>query len=180
MAAAADSAEGLLTSKAGRGLAFACSFVCCLLAAGALAITLLGRPGVPAAAMLDLPADMGGKPKATAPANPGVSEGAIAGPVTKPIFAGKALLADPALVENTAQGPLPRIADDGRKPMAVYAAPAPAGAKFKIAIMVGGLGLSPAATKAALDGLPTGVTLGFAPYAADVGAWVAQARERGH
>ena len=48
MAAAADSAEGLLTSKAGRGLAFACSFTVCLLAAGVLAITLLGRPRGPA------------------------------------------------------------------------------------------------------------------------------------
>ena len=32
------------------------------------------------------------------------------------------------------------------------------------------------ATKAALDSLPAGVTLGFAPYAGDVGDWVAEAR----
>jgi hypothetical protein len=39
MAAAVDSAEGFLASKAGRALAFACSFTICLLAAGMLAIT---------------------------------------------------------------------------------------------------------------------------------------------
>ena len=103
--------------------------------------------------------------------------------VTRLVYAGKELLADPALVENTRQGPLPRIADDGRRPMQAYAAPAapPAsGAKFKIAIVVSGLGLSATATKAALDGLPAAVTLGLAPYAGDVGQWAAQARERGH
>jgi hypothetical protein len=64
--------------------------------------------------------------------------------------------------------------------MAVYAAPAPATTKFKIAIVVDGLGQSATATKAALDSLPASVTLGFAPYAGDVGSWVAQARQRGH
>jgi len=104
----------------------------------------------------------------------------VMGRVTQPIYAGKALLADPALIENTVAGPLPRIADDGRKPMTVYAGAAPAGAKFKIAIVVNGLGLSPTATKAALDALPGGVTLGFTPYAGDVGKWVSDARARGH
>ena len=46
--------------------------------------------------------------------------------------------------------------------------PAAAGAKFKIAIVVSGLGISASATKLALDSLPAGVTLGFAPYAGDV------------
>jgi polysaccharide deacetylase 2 family uncharacterized protein YibQ len=101
--------------------------------------------------------------------------------VTRPLYAGKALLADPGLVQNTAEGPLPRVADDGRKPMTAYAAPAAvAGKRFKIAIVVGGLGMSALATKAALDGLPAGVSLGFEPYAADVGQWVAEARAKGH
>ncbi|HYJ36890.1 MAG TPA: divergent polysaccharide deacetylase family protein, partial [Rhizomicrobium sp.] len=85
-----------------------------------------------------------------------------------------------ALIENTIRGPLPRIADDGRKPMTVYAAPAPANAKFKIAIVVNGLGQSATATKTALDSLPAAVTVGFTPYANDVGEWVAQARAHGH
>ena len=64
--------------------------------------------------------------------------------------------------------------------MTAYAGPAPATAKFKIAIVVNGLGLSALATKAALDGLPSGVTVSFAPYAGDVGTWVSDARSRGH
>ena len=64
--------------------------------------------------------------------------------------------------------------------MQAYAAPAAMGAKFKIAIVVSGLGVSASATKTALDNLPAGITLGFAPYAGDVGQWVSQARGRGH
>ena len=95
------------------------------------------------------------------------------------MFAGSALVADPALIENSPLGPLPRIADDGRKPMTAYAAPAAAG-KFRIAIVVSGLGISAKATTAALASLPPGVTLGFAPYAGDVQHWVNQARQFGH
>ena len=181
MAAAADPAESVFASKGGRALAFASAFTVCLLAAGALVITLLGRPHGPSIT-LDLPASVLPKPKPAAVAMPSsISDGAVTGAVTKPIYAGKALLADPALAENTTQGPLPRIADDGRKPMTAYAAPAAmAGKKFRIAIVVNGLGQSALATKSALDALPGGVTLGFAPYASDVGQWVASARAKGH
>ncbi len=180
MAAAADSAEGFLASKAGRGLAFGYSFTACLLAAGALVITLLGHPGGPVSVTVDLAEIAGAKPKPVIAVGPSSDDSIVAGPVTKPIYAGKALLADPALIENSVHGPLPRIADDGRKPMTVYAVPAPATAKLKIAIVVDGLGQSEAATKAALDALPAGITLGFTPYAGDTGQWAAQARERGH
>src|SRR5271166_6927558 len=106
MAAAADPAEGFLASKAGRALAFGCSFTACLLAAGALAITLLGHPRGPSAVMLDLAEHAGGKPKSV-PARLAWGQSSVAEAVTKPIYAGKSLLADPALIENTAQGPLP-------------------------------------------------------------------------
>ena len=180
MAAAADTAEGFFTSRSGRALAFGCSFAACLLAAGALTITLLGHPGGPPAIKLELAQDPASAHKPAAPLHFSSDEGPVAGPVTKPIYAGRALLADPALIENSAKGPLPRIADDGRKPMTVYAAPAPANAKFKIAIVVNGLGQSATATKTALDSLPAAVTVGFTPYANDVGEWVAQARAHGH
>jgi polysaccharide deacetylase 2 family uncharacterized protein YibQ len=179
MAAAADSADGLSTSTPGRALAFACSFTLCLLAAGAMAITLLGRPRGPAIT-LDLAEVPAARLTAAQTLAPPSEDGAVVPPVTKVIRSGSVLVADPALVENTRLGPLPRIADDGRKPMTAYAAPAPANAKFKIAIVVSGLGLSAAATRAALDALPAGVTLGFAPYARDVSEWAAQARGRGH
>ena len=179
MAAAAESADGILASKAGRALAFASSFTVCLLAAGSLAITLLGRPHA-AAVKLELPdvAKHAPKPAAHAAAAP---ETPVAGaPITQVLRAGSALLADPALIENTQQGPLPRIADDGRRPMTAYAGATPASAKVKIAIVVSGLGLSASATQAALQSLPGGVTLGFAPYAGDVGEWVSRARSGGH
>jgi polysaccharide deacetylase 2 family uncharacterized protein YibQ len=180
MAAAADTAEGFFTSRSRRALAFGCSFAACLLAAGALTITLLGHPGGPPAIKLELAQDPASVHKPAALLHFSSDEGPVAGPVTKPVFAGRALLADPALIENSAKGPLPRIADDGRKPMAVYAAPAPAGAKFKIAIVINGLGRSSSTTKTALDSLPAAITLGFVPYAVDVQDWVAKARERGH
>ena len=98
----------------------------------------------------------------------------------KPLFAGRALIADPALIEETPQGPLPRIADDGRTPMTAYAPPAPAGNHPRIALVLVGLGISAKETAAALDQLPPQVTLAFAPYAYDVQRWVAEARQRGH
>src|SRR4051812_49187623 len=179
MVAAADPAGGFFASRHGRGLAFGCSFTACLLAAGALTITLLGRPGISPAIRLELAQDASAHKPAT-PMRFSLQEASVIAPVTKPLYAGKVLLADPALIENSAKGPLPRIADDGRKPMDVYAVPASGSAKFKIAVVVNGLGRSSAATKSALDALPAGVTLGFVPYAADVQDWVSKARERGH
>jgi len=100
--------------------------------------------------------------------------------IESPLYAGAALVADPGLIEQTAAGPLPRIADNGRTPMAAYA-PAVAAAKApKIAMVVTGLGVSAKATAAAIAGLPPAVTLAFAPYASDVQRWVSEARRRGH
>jgi polysaccharide deacetylase 2 family uncharacterized protein YibQ len=180
MAAAAEPAEGMSASKSGRALAFASSFTVCLLAAGTLAITLLGRPHAPAIT-LELPETPGAKHHAPAQQQAVAEELPTQGkPITSVLRAGSALLADPALIENTSEGPLPRIADDGRRPMTAYAGPVPVSSRVKIAIVVSGLGLSASATQSALAGLPSGVTLGFAPYAGDVGEWVAKARGRGH
>ncbi|MCP5412451.1 MAG: divergent polysaccharide deacetylase family protein [Alphaproteobacteria bacterium] len=168
-------------SRSARALAFASAFVACGLAGGALAITVLGRHHS-AAVSLELPAPAPAKKAAAfvpAQGDAQSDDGAVLPPVTKPVYAGKALLADPALIQNTKQGPLPRVAEDGRTPMQAYAAPAADG-KARIAIVVRGLGISASATKAALDSLPAGVTLAFAPYAQDVSKWVAEARARGH
>jgi uncharacterized protein len=100
--------------------------------------------------------------------------------ITQQVYSGSVLLADPALVENTPIGPLPRIADDGTTPMRAYAPAAISDDRPRIAIVIGGLGISAKATEAALKGLPAGVTLAFAPYAADAQHWVAQARRQGH
>jgi hypothetical protein len=104
----------------------------------------------------------------------------VPGKIEKPVYAGSALVADPALIETTEQGPLPRIADDGRTPMTAYAPPVPATRGPRIVLVVGGLGISAKATAAAIANLPAGVTLSFAPYADDVQRWVGEARRRGH
>lgn len=88
----------------------------------------------------------------------------------------------PALLETGKYGPLPRVADDGRRPADVYARPAPAGAAGKpaVALMVTGLGIGAEATAAAIDKLPPEVTLAFEPYGDDLGRWVGEARRKGH
>ncbi|HTT98679.1 MAG TPA: divergent polysaccharide deacetylase family protein [Rhizomicrobium sp.] len=101
-------------------------------------------------------------------------------PVTQQVYSGRALIADPSLVENTPMGPLPRIADDGTTPMRAYAPPAISDGHPRIAIVIGGLGISAKQTDAALKGLPAGVTLAVAPYAGDAQHWVSQARAQGH
>ena len=118
-------------------------------------------------------------PFANAPAPP-LPPQIVPGTIVKPVVSGKALIADPALIEQTQQGPLPRIADDGRTPMTAYAPPAPSDKRPRIAIVISGLGISAKATSAAIRGLPPDVTLAFAPYDDDVQRWVSEARRQGH
>jgi polysaccharide deacetylase 2 family uncharacterized protein YibQ len=90
---------------------------------------------------------------------------------------------DPKLVENGRYGPLPKIAADGTRPLDAYAAPAALAADrraARIAIVIGGLGISTAATGEAIAKLPQSVTLGFAPYGNDLAKLVARARGTGH
>lgn len=105
---------------------------------------------------------------------------ALAQNLTKPVFAGRALVADPALIEMTPEGPLPRIGADGMTPMRAYAPVSISDGRPRIALVVGGLGISAKATEAALKGLPAAVTLAFAPYAGDAQRWVGAARQQGH
>lgn len=88
---------------------------------------------------------------------------------------------DPALVQTTALGPLPRIGTDGRLPRRVYAKPFDTADKRpRVAIVVTGLGLSAAATESAIQGLPGSVTLAFAPYSKRLNDWIRLARAAGH
>lgn len=176
----------------GRLLAFACLAVFALLVLTAAAVTFLGDPhaGDPVLRQ-DLPAALvaTAAPAHAAAQNPsGTTALADAGPpppvappkVTEQLFAGKALIADPSLVENTPDGPLPRIADNGATPMRAYAPPVANDGRPRIAIVVAGLGISAKATEDAIRLLPPGVTLAFAPYAADVQHWAGEARKAGH
>jgi polysaccharide deacetylase 2 family uncharacterized protein YibQ len=88
---------------------------------------------------------------------------------------------DPGLIEQTSIGPLPRIGDDGRLPWQVYARPFDnRDTRPRIAISMSGLGLSGAATQAAIQGLPGGVTLAFQPFSDDLQQWIRLARAAGH
>ena len=82
-----------------------------------------------------------------------------------------AVAADSRLVGNSKYGLLPRIAADGARPSAVYArpfaeTPVNRGAP-RIAVLVGGVGLDPQTTDAAIARLPAAVSLGLAPYGPD-------------
>ncbi|HEY7977752.1 MAG TPA: divergent polysaccharide deacetylase family protein [Rhizomicrobium sp.] len=127
----------------------------------------------------------GAQPTAPMPAQPqggqaNVPPSIVPANISKPIYAGANLVADPDLIEPTTAGPLPRIGDDGRSPMNAYAPPVPNVQGPKIAIVVTGLGISAKATQAAIANLPPAVTLAFLPYADDVQRWVGEARKRGH
>jgi len=88
---------------------------------------------------------------------------------------------DPGLVDRTVLGPLPTIGPDGRKPWQVYARPfSRADKRPRIAVLITGLGLSGAATEAAIKGLPGVVTLGFTPYSPKLDEWIGYARAAGH
>jgi len=91
---------------------------------------------------------------------------------------------DPQLFEESRHGSLPRIAPDGRRPALAFAIPvnSPTGKADapRIAIIVGGLGISISATAEALETLPGPVTLAYAPYSAHLDAAAADARARNH
>jgi polysaccharide deacetylase 2 family uncharacterized protein YibQ len=87
---------------------------------------------------------------------------------------------DERLVESSPQGAIPIVGPDGARAADVYARPvkgAPNGPR--IAIMVGGLGVSASATGEALAKLPAAVTLGFIPYGQDLARLVARVRGEG-
>lgn len=91
---------------------------------------------------------------------------------------------DNRLVERTRFGLLPKIAPDGTTPAQLYArplGPPPAGkVNGRIAILVGGLGISPTGTADAITKLPGPVSLAFAPYGAELERTVQRARGEGH
>jgi polysaccharide deacetylase 2 family uncharacterized protein YibQ len=91
---------------------------------------------------------------------------------------------DKRLLEVTPQGAIPQIGPDGTRAYAQYAKPRKLPANRtdapKIAIVVGGLGISASATADALAKLPPAVSLAFAPYANGLDALADRARAQGH
>ncbi len=91
---------------------------------------------------------------------------------------------DQKFAEMTPHGPIPKIASDGVRPAEAFARPVkPLPGKPdapRIALIIGGLGVSANATADAIAKLPGPVTLSFMPYGADLALLVARARSEGH
>ena len=91
---------------------------------------------------------------------------------------------DQKLLESTRHGAVPAIAKDGTRPYTAYANPRalPADKKGfpRIAIIVGGVGVSAAGTADAAGMLPAPVTFALSPYGADLEKLAAHDRAEGH
>lgn len=157
-------------------------------AGGALTLQILGppsrpppappapRPAATAAAPVQakLPPASVLRPAArtTAQDGPGRS---TPGPIADP---------DPALLEPAPDFPdrqLPRIAEDGRRPMQVYAAGYdPSSHRPRVGLLLAGMGVDMSASAQAVRLLPGGVTLAVSPYARSVNKLLAAARMAEH
>jgi len=91
---------------------------------------------------------------------------------------------DNRLVERSRYGLLPKVGPEGATPAKIYARPLgtepsakPAG---RIALLVGGLGISQSGTADAIAKLPPPVSLAFAPYGTELERTVQRARGEGH
>jgi polysaccharide deacetylase 2 family uncharacterized protein YibQ len=86
--------------------------------------------------------------------------------------------------ENSRHGPIPAVAQDGARAAELYARavkPIPGKPNApRIAIVVGGLGVSATATSEALSKLPGAVTFAFTPYGNNVDQLATRARGDGH
>jgi len=73
------------------------------------------------------------------------------------------------------------VGADGREAWRVYARPFDGkDRRPRIALVVYGLGISAAATEAAIQGLPGAITLAFSPYGDELNTWIGKARAAGH
>jgi uncharacterized protein len=90
---------------------------------------------------------------------------------------------DKRITEKSKHGNLPKQGADGLRPADVYARPVTAQqrtAPVRIAIIVGGLGISTNTTQDAIQRLGPAVSLAFAPYGSDLERQVSRARDDGH
>lgn len=84
------------------------------------------------------------------------------------------------LLEETPEGKIPIIGLDGTRPMDQYARPWSGARGTRIALVVGGLGLSQTGTQRAIRELPGEVTLAFAASGNSLMRWMQDARRDGH
>ena len=88
---------------------------------------------------------------------------------------------DSRVTEDTNDGSLPRVGEDGMRPWQVYARPFnTADKRPRIALVITDLGLSRLITDQAIGQLPPPVTLSFDAQGPVVAAWGTRARQDGH
>lgn len=105
-------------------------------------------------------------------------------PGPRPTWDGRIAPPDPALLEPSRLVPnalLPRTAPDGRAPMHVYARPFEAAdPRPRISLLVAGLGMSEAESRAAVESLPGPVSFAVSAYGEKLEPLLQAARDRGH
>lgn len=89
-------------------------------------------------------------------------------------------LPEDAALEDSAFGPLPVRTEEGRRPVEIYARPWSGTTGKRIAIVIGGLGLSQTGSHRAIETLPPEITLAFAPTGNSLQRWMREARRKGH
>jgi polysaccharide deacetylase 2 family uncharacterized protein YibQ len=171
-----------------RGLGVFWLAVLLVLGGGAAVLQMLGPPApvhkqaaaarpqvaaaAPAAAPMPPPPLVTEHRDAPAPDRPGRD---TPGPIADP---------DPALLEPTpgaASEMMPRIAEDGRRPMQVYAAGFDRSSRRpRVGILLAGVGLNEDDSLKAIRDLPGGVTLAISPYASKLPKLLATARLAEH
>ena len=157
--------------NSGRALIWFWSVVLAMLVIGGATLQLLGPPPPRAALRADAPA----QPVAREP----VGDAAHLLARNRPIAAPDAALLQPH--PTSPAGGLPRIADDGRAPMRLYAGwHDPESRLPRVGLLLVGIGLNSADSEDAIRSLPAGVTLGFSPYAANAAPLLQAAREARH
>ena len=91
------------------------------------------------------------------------------------------LVADPPLIEDSPQGPLPKIGPEGRTAIKAYGRDFDKKTKRpKIVVVLRGLGVGADETEQALSQLSPDITFGFAPFTPDLQDDVDKARGAGH
>ena len=107
--------------------------------------------------------------------------GALIINVARALSKGLPAAPDPRVAEQTHYGLVPRIGPSGVRPDEIYARPAASVPGLpRIALLIGGMGLSSHVTDTAIATLPGPITLGFAPYGTHPARQTARAREAGH
>jgi polysaccharide deacetylase 2 family uncharacterized protein YibQ len=88
---------------------------------------------------------------------------------------------DSRVTQDTAEGSLPRISEDGARPWQVYSRPFnEADKRPRIAVVITDLGMSRAITDQAIAQTPPTVTLSFDSEGPVIAAWGIRARQDGH